>query len=266
MYSISCVVYQFGRSANNNAPTSCAIYRQISCCWASKIGWMALGCVCMLFFYLLVAGCASTNQFTPVIYPAIIPSRCGQHDSDHLTTTLQQVKQQLTASQCCLANKISCEGILQHCPSTSSGYYYITAPDGSQVYRSIMIWTGSTVEEREAGWDWVAYVNMSESGTTCHEGLAQQTYSGLTLCGRNITAWPCWMPECNVLHTRSELFQSMWTTKRIPNRFTKCFLRDRKYWRSLRWWGIGHIWESSQAHLDICMWICSQWSKLCIPL
>ena len=33
----------------------------------------------------------------------------------------------------------------------------------------------------------VAYVNMSESGTTCPEELAQQTYYGLTLCGRNTT-------------------------------------------------------------------------------
>ena len=33
----------------------------------------------------------------------------------------------------------------------------------------------------------VTYVNMSESGTTCPEGLTQQNYSGLTLCGRNTT-------------------------------------------------------------------------------
>ena len=139
----------------------------------------------MLFFYLLVVGCASTNQFTPVIYPAIILSRCGQHDSDHLTTTLQQIKQQLTASQCCLANKLSCEEILQHCPSASSGYYHITAPNGSQV--QVYCDMNGTNCGREGGWMRVAYVNMSESGATCPEGLAQQTNSGLTLCGRNTT-------------------------------------------------------------------------------
>ena len=138
----------------------------------------------MLFFYLLVAGCASTNQFTPVIQPAIILSRCGQHDSDHLTT-LQQIKQQLTASQCCLANKLSCEEILQHCPSASSGYYQITVPNGYQV--QVYCDMNGANCGGEGGWMRVAYVNMSESGTTCPEGLTQQNYSGLTLCGRNTT-------------------------------------------------------------------------------
>ena len=31
----------------------------------------------------------------------------------------------------------------------------------------------------------VAYVNMSQSGATCPQGLTQTTLSGLTLCGRN---------------------------------------------------------------------------------
>ena len=83
--------------------------------------------------------------------------------------------------------------------------------------RSTVTWTGPNVEERVAGW---AYVNMSESGTTCPEGMAQQTYSGLTLCGRNTTGGAG--SECSVLHARSELFQSMWTTKRIPTKLTEC--------------------------------------------
>ena len=31
----------------------------------------------------------------------------------------------------------------------------------------------------------MAYVNMSQSGATCPQGLTQRTLSGLTLCGRN---------------------------------------------------------------------------------
>ena len=35
----------------------------------------------------------------------------------------------------------------------------------------------------EGGWTRVAYVNMSQSGATCPQGLTQTTFSGLTLCG-----------------------------------------------------------------------------------
>ena len=146
---------------------------------------MALGCVCMLFCYLLIAACASGNQFTPVIYPATILSKCGQDNPNHLTTTLQHIKQQLPFSQCSLTNKKSCKEILQHSPSASSGYYQITVPNGSQV--QVYCDMEGTNCGGEGGWMRVAYVNMSESSTTCPEGLAQQTYSGLTLCGRSTT-------------------------------------------------------------------------------
>ena len=36
-------------------------------------------------------------------------------------------------------------------------------------------------------WTGVAYVNMSQSGATCPQGLTEQTFSGLTLCGRSST-------------------------------------------------------------------------------
>ena len=39
----------------------------------------------------------------------------------------------------------------------------------------------------EGGWKRVAYVNMTEPGATCPQGLTQRNFSGLTLCGRNIT-------------------------------------------------------------------------------
>ena len=37
----------------------------------------------------------------------------------------------------------------------------------------------------EGGWTRVAYVNMSQTGATCPQGLTQTTLSGLTLCGRS---------------------------------------------------------------------------------
>ena len=39
----------------------------------------------------------------------------------------------------------------------------------------------------EGGWTRVAYVNMTETGATCPQGLTQRILSGLTLCGANIT-------------------------------------------------------------------------------
>ena len=38
----------------------------------------------------------------------------------------------------------------------------------------------------ERGWTRVAYVNMTEPGATCPQGLAQRNFSGLPLCGRSI--------------------------------------------------------------------------------
>ena len=38
----------------------------------------------------------------------------------------------------------------------------------------------------EGGWMRVAYVNMSEPGATCPQGLSQRVFSGLTLCGRSM--------------------------------------------------------------------------------
>ena len=39
----------------------------------------------------------------------------------------------------------------------------------------------------QGGWTRVAYVNMAQSGATCPQGLTEQTFSDLTLCGRSST-------------------------------------------------------------------------------
>ena len=80
----------------------------------------------------------------------------------------------------------SCQEFLRCFPSAPSGYYQIHAPNGSlvQVYCDME----GTNCGGQGGWTRVAYVNMSQSGATCSQGLTEQTFSGLTLCGRNTTA------------------------------------------------------------------------------
>ena len=133
-----------------------------------------------VFFYLLLAG-GVVSGFTPVTYP--VSSECGQYDSlqdQHLMETLGQVQQQL---DCHPSKNRSCQEILHCFPSAPSGYYQIRVPNGSlvQVYCDME----GTKCGGEGGWTRVAYVNMSQSGATCPQGLTQTTLSGLTLCGRN---------------------------------------------------------------------------------
>ena len=142
--------------------------------------------VCLLFFYcfLLANG---VSGITPAIYEYTSDefSECGQYDplqDEQLIETLELVQQQLSPP-CC--NPPDCKSCLQilHCfPSAPSGYYQIAAPNGSlvQVYCDME----GTNCGGEGGWTRVAYVNMSQSGATCPQGLTQRTFSGLTLCGR----------------------------------------------------------------------------------
>ena len=52
----------------------------------------------------------------------------------------------------------------------------------AQLYRSIVTWRGPTVEEREVGPGWL-YVNMSQPGATCLQGLQQVPFNELPYCG-----------------------------------------------------------------------------------
>ena len=143
---------------------------------------MAAKPVCVLFYLLLASGVVS--GFTPVTYP--VSSECGQYDllqDQQLMETLGQVQQQL---DCHPPKNRSCHEILHCFPSAPSGYYQIRVPNGSlvQVYCDME----GTNCGGEGGWMRVAYVNMSQSGATCPQGLIQTTLSGLTLCGRNGSA------------------------------------------------------------------------------
>ena len=98
---------------------------------------------------------------------------------------LKQIQQQLGPPGCNPPTNTSCQAILYCFPSASSGYYQIHAANGSvvQVYCDMEGTNCGGVK----GWTRVAYVNMTEPGATCTQGLTQKDISGLTLCGRNNT-------------------------------------------------------------------------------
>ena len=68
-------------------------------------------------------------------------------------------------------HKTSCYGILQSYPSAPSGYYNIILSNDSQVEMYCDM-EGSHCD-REGGWTRVAFVNMSEPGSSCPPGLVQ---------------------------------------------------------------------------------------------
>ena len=147
---------------------------------------MAANLLCVLFcYYWLLLASGVVSGFTPVTYPARVSSECGQYDplqDEQLTEAIGQVHQQLGPPGCNPPRNRSCQDILHCFPSAPSGYYQITARNGSlvQVYCDM---EGSNCGG-EGGWMRVAYVNMSQSGAICPQGLTQRTFSGLTLCGR----------------------------------------------------------------------------------
>ena len=148
---------------------------------------MVIKCVLLVICYHLLLGAAS--EFTPTVYPAkvISFSQCGQRNSLHdqqLIEVLKQVQQQLP---CHPALNTSCMDIHNACPSAPSGYYSIRAANGSavQVYCDME----GTNCGGEGGWTRVAYVNMSQPGATCPQGLDERNFTGEILCGRirNVT-------------------------------------------------------------------------------
>ena len=149
-----------------------------------NLRWQPNLSACVLFYLLLAGGAVS--GFTPVTYPATVSSECGQYDllqDQQLIETLGHAQQQLGPPGCNPPKNKSCQEILYCFPSAPSGYYQIRVPNGSlvQFYCDME----GTNCGGEGGWTRVAYVNMSQSGATCPQGLTQTTISRLTLCGRN---------------------------------------------------------------------------------
>ena len=133
-------------------------------------------------FFLLILElllCGALSEFTPPAYPVkIVSSQCGHHNhfDEQLTNVLGQIKQQL------LVQNAPCKCILHNYPSAPSGYYNITTANGSsvQVYCDME----GTNCGGEGGWTRVAYVNMTQPGATCPQGLEQQSLNGSSYCGR----------------------------------------------------------------------------------
>ena len=166
---------------------------------------------CLFRCLLLLAGGVSVvSGFTPVTYPARVyrvSSECGQYDllqDEQLTEALKQIKLKLGTSGCNPPRNRSCQEILHCFPSAPSGYYQITAPNGSlvQVYCDME----GTNCGGEGGWMRVAYVNMYwcylPSGTDTAnplrtDSLWQNQY------------WWSRMSEHSVLHSRTELLSSI---------------------------------------------------------
>ena len=149
----------------------------------SRLVGMQLFC-CRYLLLLLAGGSSVVNGFTQATGSAMITSQCGvQQDGPHLVAALRQVEQQIGPSGCNPPRNKSCLEILQCFPSAPSGYYQIQTANNSyvQVYCDME----GTNCGGERGWTRVAYVNMTQVGATCPQGLTQRTVSGLTLCGRN---------------------------------------------------------------------------------
>ena len=100
------------------------------------------------------------NRLTFIICPSYLPIACFQF------------------------YKSSCVDIYKANPDAKSGYYNIILTNGSivTVYCDMV---GINCDE-EGGWTRVAYLNMTEPGTTCPSGLHQTGYNNLNhdVCGR----------------------------------------------------------------------------------
>ena len=74
-------------------------------------------------------------------------------------------------------NYDSCSAILSRTPSASSGYYNIQVANGSVV--SVYCDMEGSRCDGEGGWTRVAYLNMTEPGAVCPQGLVQKHFSQL---------------------------------------------------------------------------------------
>ena len=123
----------------------------------------------LLCYHLLLGGAVS--EFTPTVYPARIvsSSQCGHHNPIHN----EQLRQALKLVKLRLSIHSSCKSILDDNPSAPSGYYNINSTNGSavQVYCDME----GTHCGGEGGWTRVAYVNMTQAGATCPQGLEQMS-------------------------------------------------------------------------------------------
>ena len=93
----------------------------------------------------------------------------------------------LKLSSSCVKYDDSCSAILFRTPSASSGYYNIQVANGSVV--SVYCDMEGSRCDGEGGWTRVGYLNMTEPGAVCPQGLVQKNFSELPhdVCSKGIT-------------------------------------------------------------------------------
>ena len=90
----------------------------------------------------------------------------------------------------------SCSDILITNLDATSGYYNHIITNGSTI--SVYCDMEGSNCGGEGGWTRIAFINMSEPGTTCPTGLTEEQYDNITLCGLNHTALTnTYDPVCN---------------------------------------------------------------------
>ena len=125
------------------------------------------------------------NQLSLIICPSNLPTSCFQFYNYPFS---------------------SCADIYKANPDVISGYYNITLTNGSivTVYCDM---EGMNCDE-EGGWTRVAYLNMTEPGTTCPSGLTQTGYININhdVCGRpNPSSGGCYstfFSACSINYTK----------------------------------------------------------------
>ena len=143
----------------------------------------------LLYWLFCFSAVSIASGFAPATYPVQTPAECSTGEllvDKELMETIEQVQQQLGPPHCNPPRNRSCQEILHCFPSAPSGYYQITASNGSlvQVYCEME----GTNCGGEGGWTRVGNVDMTQSGTTCPQGLTQRLFTGNNYCGRNIFA------------------------------------------------------------------------------
>uniref|UniRef100_A0A1X7UCU7 Fibrinogen C-terminal domain-containing protein n=1 Tax=Amphimedon queenslandica TaxID=400682 RepID=A0A1X7UCU7_AMPQE len=77
----------------------------------------------------------------------------------------------------------SCSEVLENIPNAASGYYNISQSNGSIV--SVYCDMEGSKCDGNGGWMRIGYINMTEPGATCPQGLYNYTYGGKTLCDKS---------------------------------------------------------------------------------
>ena len=77
----------------------------------------------------------------------------------------------------------SCSEVLENIPNAASGYYDISQSNGSIV--SVYCDMEGSNCDGNGGWMRIGYINMTEPGATCPQGLYNYTYEGKTLCDKS---------------------------------------------------------------------------------